>query len=124
MLILRQEAFKESAKGLRWRILADQGHSIRKVDLVLGIESLWKVFLLAIESFSSSPWTIVACVVWVSHQGPKLLSSFLSPSGQYPCLFIPLSICSNFALGVQPSGLRASARCVYLQVPLIRCVSR
>lgn len=124
MLMLRQEAFKESAKGLRWRILADTRHSVRKVDLILGIESLWKVFLLAKESFSSSPWTIVACFVWVSHQGLKLLLSFLSPSGQYPCLSLPLSICSNFALGVQPSGLRASALCVYLQVRLIRCVSR
>ncbi|KAI4276352.1 MAG: hypothetical protein L6R38_005682 [Xanthoria sp. 2 TBL-2021] len=65
-LIELQEAFKESAKGLRWRILADKRHNVRKVDLILGIESLWKVFLLAIESFSSSPWTIVACTVWVS----------------------------------------------------------
>ncbi len=112
MLMLRQEAFKESAKGLRWRILADQRHSVRNVDLILGIESLWKVFLLATESFSSSPWTIVACVVWVSHPGPKLLPSFLSPSGQYPCLSIPLSIRSKLAFGVPTSGLRASAECV------------
>ncbi|KAI4257249.1 MAG: hypothetical protein L6R42_005789 [Xanthoria sp. 1 TBL-2021] len=66
LLIELQEAFKESAKGLRWRKLADKRHNDRKVDLILGIESLWKVFLLAIESFSSSPWTIVACTVWVS----------------------------------------------------------
>lgn len=71
LLIVLQEAFKESAKGLRWRILADKRHNVRKVDLVLAIESLWKVFLLAIESFSSSPRTVVACTVWVSRQCPK-----------------------------------------------------
>ncbi|KAL8642578.1 MAG: hypothetical protein Q9226_008494 [Calogaya cf. arnoldii] len=59
-------AFKESAKALRWRILADERHNVREVDLVLAIESLWKVFLLARESIPSRPWTIIACVVWIT----------------------------------------------------------
>ncbi|KAL8784781.1 MAG: hypothetical protein Q9213_003761 [Squamulea squamosa] len=59
------EAFKESAKGLRWRVLAGERYSVREVDLILAIESLWKVFLLAVESMSSRPWTIIACTLWI-----------------------------------------------------------
>ncbi|KAL8672247.1 MAG: hypothetical protein Q9168_003270 [Polycauliona sp. 1 TL-2023] len=60
------EAFKESAKVLRWRILADQRHTARELDLVLSIESLWKVFLLAKESIPTRPWTVFLCTLWIA----------------------------------------------------------
>ncbi|KAL8672238.1 MAG: hypothetical protein Q9168_003285 [Polycauliona sp. 1 TL-2023] len=68
------EAFKESAKGLRWRILADSRHSVRQVYLILSIESLWKVFVLAIESIPSRPWTILACAVWAAQISVALVT--------------------------------------------------
>ncbi|KAL8726216.1 MAG: hypothetical protein Q9166_006841 [cf. Caloplaca sp. 2 TL-2023] len=69
-----REAFKESAKGLRWRILAGQRYSVREVDLILAIESLWKVFLLAMESIPSRPWTILACAVWTAQISVALVT--------------------------------------------------
>ncbi|KAL9000503.1 MAG: hypothetical protein Q9169_000796 [Polycauliona sp. 2 TL-2023] len=60
------EAFKESAKVLRWRLLADQRHTARELDLVLSIESLWKVFLLAKESIPARPWTVFLCTLWIA----------------------------------------------------------
>ncbi|KAI4158550.1 MAG: hypothetical protein LQ342_007332 [Letrouitia transgressa] len=68
------EAFKESAKGLRWRILADERHSVREVDLILAIESLWKVFLLAMESISSRPWAVLACTAWIAQISVALVT--------------------------------------------------
>ncbi|KAL9045258.1 MAG: hypothetical protein Q9214_001674 [Letrouitia sp. 1 TL-2023] len=68
------EAFKESAKGLRWRILADERYSVREVDLILAIESLWKVFLLAMESMSSRPWAILACTAWIAQISVALVT--------------------------------------------------
>ncbi|KAL8923166.1 MAG: hypothetical protein Q9208_004729 [Pyrenodesmia sp. 3 TL-2023] len=57
------EAFKESAKALRWRILADESHNVREVDLVLAIESLWKITLNITAQISVALITLTFNVV-------------------------------------------------------------
>ena len=60
-----QEAFKSAAKLLRWRILARKGHSIREVDLIVGVENLTNVVVLGLESLMK-PATLLLCISWVS----------------------------------------------------------
>ncbi|KAL9012827.1 MAG: hypothetical protein Q9173_002436 [Seirophora scorigena] len=48
-IVTGSAGLKESAKGLRWRILADKRLNVRKVDLVLAIESLWKTAQISIS---------------------------------------------------------------------------
>ena len=59
-----QEAFKDMAKVLRWRVLANRHHSIREADLILGGESLMKLLTLIWES--RRPMTVFVCTTWVS----------------------------------------------------------
>ena len=72
-LIGLQEAFKESAKLLRWRILAGREHSEREVGLILGIENLQNVIALGRESISK-PRILLACITWVSYHSSFTLS--------------------------------------------------
>ena len=58
------EAFKDLAKLLRWRFLADGYHSVREVDLILGIENLITVIKLGWES-SRKPRLFLFCVIWI-----------------------------------------------------------
>ncbi|KAL8846417.1 MAG: hypothetical protein Q9221_008499 [Calogaya cf. arnoldii] len=44
------EAFKDMAKVLRWRVLANRKFTVRETDLILGGESLIKLFTLMRES--------------------------------------------------------------------------
>ena len=64
MLSSIQEAFKEVAKVLRWSILAQDKHSVREVDLILGIEGLSNVVTLGWES-RAKPLTFFLCTMWV-----------------------------------------------------------
>ncbi len=64
-LTMSQEAFKESARVVRWRILAEVPHTKREADLILGIENLLNVWALARESFKK-PRVLITCILWVS----------------------------------------------------------
>lgn len=64
---ISQEAFKESARVLRWRILADETHTERETDLILGIENLLNVCALARESVTKLRM-LVPCILWVSRR--------------------------------------------------------
>ena len=61
-----QEAFKDMAKVLRWRVLANRAFSIREADLILGGESLMKLLQLMWES-KRKPLTVFVCTAWASH---------------------------------------------------------
>lgn len=60
-----QDAFKDMAKVLRWRILADQDFSLREADLILSGDSLMKLTTLMLESWRK-PRTLFICATWVS----------------------------------------------------------
>lgn len=60
-----QEAFKDMAKVLRWRLLADRDSSIRHADLILGSENLKNIVALWWESPKQS-LTVFFCTLWVS----------------------------------------------------------
>lgn len=66
-LTMSQEACKESAKFIRWRILAGEPHTKREMDLILGIENLLKVCALGWESFNK-PRVLLSCILWVSRR--------------------------------------------------------
>ena len=59
------EAFKDMAKVLRWRILANRKFSVRQTDLILGGESLLTLLKLMRESLKK-PLILFVCVTWVS----------------------------------------------------------
>lgn len=63
-----QEAFKDMAKVLRWRVLANGHHTVREADLILGGESLMKLISLMWES--RRPLTLFVCTAWVSRPSP------------------------------------------------------
>ena len=58
------EAYKDLAKVLRWRILANRSYTIRELDLILGGESLMKLITLMGESLRK-PLTLLVCASWV-----------------------------------------------------------
>ena len=58
------EVFKDMAKVLRWRVLASRPSTIRETDLILGGESLMKLWELARES-RKRPITMLACLFWI-----------------------------------------------------------
>lgn len=60
-----QDAFKDMAKVLRWRILANQDFSLRETDLILGGDSLMTLTTLMRES-KKKPRTLIVCALWVS----------------------------------------------------------
>lgn len=60
-----QEAFKEPARVLRWRVLAANSYDERQQDLILGMENLINVCKLGWESSPKSKMWI-ACLLWVS----------------------------------------------------------
>lgn len=59
------EAFKDMAKVLRWRVLANRRYTVRQADLVLGGESLMKLLSLMRES-SKSPLILLVCACWIA----------------------------------------------------------
>ncbi|KAL8946047.1 MAG: hypothetical protein Q9222_007506, partial [Ikaeria aurantiellina] len=59
------EAFKDMAKVLRWRCLANRKFSVRETDLILGGESLMKLITLMRESMKK-PLTIFVCLCWIA----------------------------------------------------------
>lgn len=59
------EAFKDMAKVLRWRVLANRPFTVREVDLILGGESLMKLGTLMWES-RTKPVTIIVCASWIA----------------------------------------------------------
>lgn len=59
------EAFKDMAKVLRWRVLANRSFTVREVDLILGGESLMKLGTLMWES-RTKPVTIIVCASWIA----------------------------------------------------------
>ncbi|KAL8786671.1 MAG: hypothetical protein Q9195_008107 [Heterodermia aff. obscurata] len=59
-----QEAFKDMAKVLRWRVLANGQHTVREADLILGGESLMKLLGLIWES--RRPLTFFVCTAWIA----------------------------------------------------------
>lgn len=69
-----QAAFENVAKVLRWRILAKKSHTVREVDLILGLDSLTKVLVLGWES-RFKPWTLFFCIVWVSRRSFSICSA-------------------------------------------------
>ena len=58
------EVFKDMAKVLRWRVLASRPSTLREVDLILGGESLMKLWDLMRES-RKKPITFLACLLWI-----------------------------------------------------------
>ena len=58
------EVFKDMAKILRWRVLASRPSTARETDLILGGESLMKLWHLMLES-RKKPITRLACVLWI-----------------------------------------------------------
>ena len=52
------------AKVLRWRILASRPSTVRETDLILGGESLMKLWALCRES-RTKPITMLACIFWI-----------------------------------------------------------
>ncbi|KAL8650399.1 MAG: hypothetical protein Q9210_003853 [Variospora velana] len=59
-----REAFKESARVLRWRILADKTYSERQQDLILGMENLLNVCKLGWQS-RGKPAIWLVCLLWL-----------------------------------------------------------
>ncbi|KAL8938623.1 MAG: hypothetical protein Q9216_003799 [Gyalolechia sp. 2 TL-2023] len=58
------EAFKDMAKVLRWRVLANRKFTVRETDLILGGESLLKLATLALGSLKK-PLTVFVCAFWI-----------------------------------------------------------
>ena len=58
------EAFKELARLLRWRFLADGHYSVREADLILGLENLINVLKLGSASFRRL-WILFFCATWI-----------------------------------------------------------
>lgn len=58
------EAFKELARLLRWRFLADGHYSVREADLILGLENLINVLKLGWAS-SRRLWMLLFCATWI-----------------------------------------------------------
>ena len=58
------EAFKDMAKVLRWRVLANRSFTVREVDLILGGESLLNLGTLMWESMKK-PLTLLVCASWI-----------------------------------------------------------
>ena len=58
------EVFKDMAKVLRWRVLASRPSTMREADLILGGESLMKLWDLMRES-RKKPITFLACLLWI-----------------------------------------------------------
>ncbi|KAL9583595.1 MAG: hypothetical protein Q9203_005019, partial [Teloschistes exilis] len=59
------EAFKDMAKVLRWRVLANRKFSVRETDLILGGESLMNLVTLMRESMKK-PLTLTVCICWIA----------------------------------------------------------
>ena len=59
------EAFKDMAKVLRWRVLANRSYTVREADLIMSGESLLKLGTLMWES-PKKPLTLLVCTVWIS----------------------------------------------------------
>ncbi|KAL9009177.1 MAG: hypothetical protein Q9173_005772 [Seirophora scorigena] len=57
------EAFKDMAKVLRWRVLANRRFTVRETDLILGGESLLNLATLMRESMRK-PLTFSVCAFW------------------------------------------------------------
>lgn len=71
------EAFKDLAKVARWRILSSRYFKLQKVVLILGAESLMKVFRLMTLSSLKSPEFLVS-LVWLSvNLGAQVLVAVL-----------------------------------------------
>ncbi|MCJ1427942.1 hypothetical protein MMC29_005849 [Sticta canariensis] len=58
------DAFKDMAKVLRWRILANHDFSLRETDLILSGDSLMKLTTLMKESWKK-PRTLFVCGTWI-----------------------------------------------------------
>ncbi|KAI4184662.1 MAG: hypothetical protein LQ348_004519 [Seirophora lacunosa] len=58
------EAFKDMAKVLRWRVLANRRFTVRETDLILGGESLLNLATLMRESMRK-PLTFSICAFWI-----------------------------------------------------------
>ncbi len=58
------EVLKDMAKIIRWRILSSRYFEVRDVDLILGWESLLKVFQMMIQAYRKPPVFLI-CLVWL-----------------------------------------------------------
>ncbi|MCJ1463715.1 hypothetical protein MMC07_002324 [Pseudocyphellaria aurata] len=59
------DAFKDMAKVLRWRILANHDFSLRETDLILGADSLMTLTTLMRES-KKKPRILIVCALWIA----------------------------------------------------------
>lgn len=73
------EAFKDMAKVLRWRVLADRSFTVREVDLILSGESLLSLGTLMWES-AKKPLILLVCTSWIALNllAPGLFASTIS----------------------------------------------
>ena len=58
------EVFKDMAKVMRWRILSRSEFEVRQIDLILGGESLLKIFQLILENVGK-PLILIVCTAWL-----------------------------------------------------------
>lgn len=71
------------AKALRWRVLANRKFRARETDLILGGESLVKLFTLMRESMKK-PLTCFVCAFWV-----RVTSTMIGLLRSVPSYFQP-----------------------------------
>lgn len=59
-------AFKQMATMLRWKLLSRKPHNLKEVDMILGLNSLVKVYKLGIEALGfRKPGTFFLCWLWI-----------------------------------------------------------
>lgn len=59
-------AFKQMATMLRWKLLARKAHNLKEIDMILGLNSLVKVYKLGIEALGfRKPLTFFLCMLWI-----------------------------------------------------------
>ena len=59
------EAFKDMAKVLRWRVLANRRFTVREADLIMSGDSLLKLGRLMWVS-RTKPLTLLVCTIWIA----------------------------------------------------------
>ena len=58
------DAFKDMARVLRWRLLSHRAFTPREADLILGGDSILKLFVLAWEAVGK-PFIFFSCLLWI-----------------------------------------------------------
>lgn len=103
------EVFKDLAKSARWRILSSRFFEVREVVLILGAESLMKVFQLMTQSFPKSTIFLI-CLVWL----------LVNIGAQILVASLPLF--ASLKSGYDSSGITISQG--YVTVPKLDCFYR